>query len=250
MGSRIRPSSAPKLGFARPPNRTLHRNFPVRRPGPTLTLCADVGILWDGEFMAFYERVPWPAVGVLMVMPYDPELHAVGSKGRQGKCLWSDHDVDARWSAVWRGERWPVCDTDLAALARAELGAMESKPSVDAVDLATRFDQHVMAEVVRLQKHGYNPTQFRGMVQASGAVAATKQLLGDPRHTSYGFEKLWEMGELESSVEFAVCLPWFRELFSDDEADEAERRLLLHDFPVDDRVAVAVAQPPVWTLRK
>jgi hypothetical protein len=45
------------------------------------------------------------------------------------------------------------------------------------------------------------------MLRERGAVGATKQLLADPRHTSYGFEKLWEMGELETSVEFAVCLP-------------------------------------------
>jgi hypothetical protein len=200
--------------------------------------------------MALYERVPWPAIGVLMVMPYDPELHAVGSKGREAKCRWSDHDAEARWSVVWRGERWAVCDADLAAFAKAELGVMESQSPVEAVDLATQFQQHVMAEVERLQRHGYNPTQFRGMLHARGAVAATKQLLADPRHTSYGFEKLWEMGELQSSVEFAVCLPWFRELFNDDEVGEAERRLLLHDFPVHDRVAAAMAQPPAWMLRR
>jgi hypothetical protein len=200
------------------------------------------------EFMVFYEKVPWPDGAMLMVTPYDPALHPVGSKGRDGKCLWSDHDVEARWSAVWRGESWAVCDADLVALARAELdtGQQES-PTTDVVDLITRFHQHVMTEVQRLQKRGYNPTQFLGMVHTNGAVAATKQLLADPRRTSYGFEKLWQMEELQSSVEFAVCLPWFRELFSDREVDEAESRLLLHEFPVHARIAVASAKPPAWT---
>ena len=52
-----------------------------------------------------------------------------------------------------------------------------------------RFHQHVMVEVERLKKRGYNPTQFLGMAQARDVVTATKQLLANPRHTSYGFEK-------------------------------------------------------------
>ncbi|SFQ34488.1 hypothetical protein K8Z49_07980 [Actinomadura madurae] len=75
--------------------------------------------------MAWYERVRWPDGGVLMVMPYDPELHASGSAGRQGKCNWADHNIEARWSVVWRGDRWAVCDDDLVAFARYELGAEE-----------------------------------------------------------------------------------------------------------------------------
>jgi hypothetical protein len=198
--------------------------------------------------MAFYERIPWRAEGLLMVVPYDPTLHAPGSKGAEGKCLWSDHDVEARWSAVWRGERWAVCDEDLVALARAELGVVQSEgPTAAVMDLQERFQQHVMGEVQRL-KNRYNPTLFLQMVRVHGAVVAAKRLLADPRHTSYGFEKLWEMGELESSVEFAVCLPWFAELFTDAEKEEAERRLVLHEFPLSDRLAAASAYPPEWTL--
>jgi hypothetical protein len=52
------------------------------------------------------------------------------------------------------------------------------------------------------------------------------------------------MGELEGSVEFGVCLPWFRELFSETEVEEAERRLVLHDFPLA-RV-LAVTHRPDW----
>lgn len=82
--------------------------------------------------MAFYERVPWPDAGVLMVMPFDPDLHASGSKGREGRCNWPDHDTEAHWSVVWRGERWAVCDADLLAFARAEFSAAEPPAPADA----------------------------------------------------------------------------------------------------------------------
>ena len=193
--------------------------------------------------MAFYERVPWPAVGVLMVMPYAPSLHAAGSKATEGKCLWSDHDADASWSVVWNGERWAVCDADLASMVRAEFAAAESPaPAVLARDLGTRFRDHVTGGLAKLRGR-YNPHLFLGMVQERGAVAAAKRLLADPRHTSYGFEKLWETQELESSVEFAVCLPWFSELFTEAEIAEAERRLLLHDFPLRERLDSVSARP-------
>lgn len=197
--------------------------------------------------MAFYERVPWPTVGVLMVMPYDPALHAVGSKATKGKCLWSDHDAEARWSVVWRGERWAVCDADLAAMARAELGsAGPPAPAAPARDLDKRFRDHVTGELTKLRER-YNPTVFLGMVREQGAVVAAKRLLADSRPTSYGFERLWEMRELQKSVEFAVCLPWFRELFTEAEIAEAERRLRLHDFPLQERLASVSSQPPAWT---
>jgi hypothetical protein len=114
-------------------------------------------------------------------------------------------------------------------------------------DLAQRFDAHVLDGVDELRARGYHPTLFLAMVAQHGSVVATtKLLLADPHRTSYGFEKLWEMKELDRSVEFAVCLPWFRPLFDDDEVDEARRRLILHDFPLMQRLAVESARPPAW----
>ncbi|MFL6078251.1 MAG: hypothetical protein ACJ73S_33225 [Mycobacteriales bacterium] len=52
------------------------------------------------------------------------------------------------------------------------------------------------------------------------------------------------MGELGSSVEFAVCLPWFAPLFEPLEVEEARNRLVPHDFPVDRRLPAAT--PPAW----
>jgi hypothetical protein len=96
--------------------------------------------------------------------------------------------------------------------------------------LEDRFREHAMTQVKRLQGR-YNPTDFLAMVAQHGAVGATKRLLADPRHTSYGFERLWELKALDASVEFAVCLPWFHDLFTEDEIEEAENRLILHNFP-------------------
>jgi hypothetical protein len=89
--------------------------------------------------------------------------------------------------------------------------------------------------------------QFLEMVHRyGGAVGATKHLLADPRHTSYGFQRLFELGELQASAEFAACLPWFAELFSDKEIDEARTRLIVHEFPLEARLTAATASPPEW----
>jgi hypothetical protein len=87
---------------------------------------------------------------------------------------------------------------------------------------ARRFHQHVLADVDYLKSRGYNPARFRRMIDQYGsAVAAAKRPFSDPRLTSYGFERLWKMRELGRSVEFVANLPWFRDLFNEDELDEA-----------------------------
>jgi len=111
--------------------------------------------------------------------------------------------------------------------------------------LASRFETYVLDDLHVLQSR-YDPKLFLGMVHKHGGVGTAKRLLADPRHTSYGFEKLWEMDELERSVEFAVCLSWFSPLFTDDEVAEAENRLLLHEFPLATRLAAREASPPAW----
>ena len=83
----------------------------------------------------------------------------------------------------------------------------------DEVALADRFTQHLVADIDALHPR-YKPNLYRQMIRQHGGVGAAKRLLADPRHTSYGFQKLWELGELERSTEFAVLLPWFRDLFS------------------------------------
>ncbi|HZN16797.1 MAG TPA: hypothetical protein VFB84_01145 [Micromonosporaceae bacterium] len=113
--------------------------------------------------------------------------------------------------------------------------------------LRKRFHSFVLDGIPALRRLGYNPTEFLEMVKRYvDAVGATKHLLADPRHTSYGFQRLYKLGKLESSVEFAACLPWFEELFEPHEITEARIRLVTHDFPLDARLAAATARPPEW----
>ena len=114
-------------------------------------------------------------------------------------------------------------------------------------DLARRFHQHVLADAEYLKTRGYNPVRFTGLIAQKGsAVAAAKQLLAKPRHTFYGFERLWEMGELRRSVEFVANLPWFQPSFTDQEHEAGRTRLALHDFSVQTSLAAAAASPPPW----
>lgn len=192
--------------------------------------------------MALYEEVAWPRDAILMVAPFDAHLHGDSSSGRAGRCLWANHDVPAVWSVVWKGERWPVCAQHLGAFAVAELGPVVST----APSLADRFEAYILGDVEILKRKGYNPNLFLGMVRDHTAVGATKRLLADPRHSSYGFQRLWEMGELERSVEFAACLRWFNPLFTEPELEEARSRLILHDFPMDERLSAREGSPPDW----
>ena len=111
--------------------------------------------------------------------------------------------------------------------------------------LAERFEAHLRADVEELTGV-YNPTYFRRMLGDLGGVGTAKLLLEPHRSSAYGFERLWELGQLERSLEFAVLLPWFAELFTDDELEEARRRLMLLDFDVDNRLTARVASPPGW----
>ena len=68
-------------------------------------------------------------------------------------------------------------------------------------ELARRFHQHVLDDVGHLKRRGYNPTYFLGMIRERGsAVAVAKLLLSSSRPTTYGFERLWEMGELRRTM--------------------------------------------------
>lgn len=113
--------------------------------------------------------------------------------------------------------------------------------------LRTKYNAHVLEGIPRLRQLGYNPFQFLEMVDRyRDALGATKHLLLTPGRTSYGFQRLAALGRLQDSVEFAACLPWFRELFERREVEAARARLVLHDFPLN--ALVAALTPPDWTL--
>src|SRR6266567_3322252 len=121
---------------------------------------------------------------------------------------------------------------------------MENSPEQE---LARRFHLHVLADVEHLKTRGYNPARFLSMIAENGtAVTVAKKIFANPHRTFYGFERLWEMGELGRSVEFVANLPWFQPLFTDRELEAGRTRLALHDFPVQTRLAAAAASPPPW----
>ncbi|MET8541137.1 HNH endonuclease signature motif containing protein [Kitasatospora sp. NPDC004799] len=108
--------------------------------------------------------------------------------------------------------------------------------------LSTRFQDYLLSGIPELRRIGYNPKQFDTMVRTD-PIGAARSLLASDRHTSSGFATLWEKGRLDASLEFAVCLPWFRELFTDEEVKRAEWRLTEHGF---DLAKVHAVTPPSW----
>ena len=68
---------------------------------------------------------------------------------------------------------------------------------------------------------GYYPERWHGMIRRYGIVQATKILLEPLWEPQEGYWRLpWEL-----TVESIVLLPWCRALFTDDELDEARKRL-------------------------
>nr|WP_202489521.1 hypothetical protein [Streptomyces sp. SID8381] len=100
--------------------------------------------------------------------------------------------------------------------------------------------------VERLKREiSYNATRFMEMVGELGGAEAARQLLRG-RDASDGFTTLWEHGRLDMSVEAFVLLPWYRELFTEEQLETAERRLREHRFDVDAFLTRAERNSPAW----
>ena len=116
--------------------------------------------------------------------------------------------------------------------------------------MATRAEREFHQEMVdganRLKREiGYNPTRFNQMVAEYGGPGAVRQLLKG-RDASDGFTTLWEADRLEMSVEAAALLPWYADLFTEDERSVARRRLVEHHFDVDTFLRSRTTMPPAW----
>lgn len=97
------------------------------------------------------------------------------------------------------------------------------------MDLELQFHEEMLGIYDEASTFGYRPTYFRRMVNDHGGVQAAKILLSKDA-PSYGFERLWEQGRLDISVETLVLRePWHR-LFGEGELREAERRLEGSDY--------------------
>jgi hypothetical protein len=72
--------------------------------------------------------------------------------------------------------------------------------------------------------HKYNPTYFSQMVHEHGGVGAVRLLLKSPNFQD-GLTSLWEIGQLDFSIEVAVLNPKWSSLFTLAEKREAKKRL-------------------------
>ncbi len=101
--------------------------------------------------------------------------------------------------------------------------------------MTTIYDQDAFAafdgEMHRIyeggKEYGYNATRFLQMLRADGGVATAKNLLAREVTDggSGGLERMLRVGRLDLTVEWLVIQEHWRDLFTDDEVDEARRRL-------------------------
>lgn len=70
----------------------------------------------------------------------------------------------------------------------------------------------------------YNATRFLQMISQQGGLPTARQLLWS-NAPSEGFTALWERGRLELTVEALVLRDEFASLFTDEDRQQARRRL-------------------------
>jgi hypothetical protein len=91
----------------------------------------------------------------------------------------------------------------------------------------------------------YNPTRFCQMINDHGGVEAARILIArtDP---SDGFTRLWEAKHLEWSCEAFALLPWYQNLFSGVELQNARGRLDDYGFDIVAFENSAASRIPAW----
>ena len=78
----------------------------------------------------------------------------------------------------------------------------------------------------------YFASYFKQMLDRYGGVETAKRLLADSE-PQQGLYRLWELDALDISLEATVLQERFRTLFTDDERDEAKRRLADLEYPAE-----------------
>ncbi len=98
------------------------------------------------------------------------------------------------------------------------------------VQLENKFEQAMRDIYKRAKKEcDYLANRFLQMVNERGGLSTAKFLLHE-KHISEGFEKLWEKGRLDISVEKVVLNPEWKSLFTEEERGIAKSRLLDANF--------------------
>lgn len=112
------------------------------------------------------------------------------------------------------------------------------------------LEQHLLKDftdgVAELKRDiGYNPSYFLGMVVEHGPAEASRRLIRS-KEVSEGFSRLWETNRLHMTAEAVALLPWYEQLFDDQDRQLARRRLEAYGFDVDRFLAAKSQSPPAW----
>lgn len=100
------------------------------------------------------------------------------------------------------------------------------------MDLNIQFHEDMKDIYIRAKKEcGYIATRFLQMLGTKGGVETAKNLIKKENGTE-GFEKLWEMGRLDLSVEALVLNEKYKELFTDEEREICTERLRKYGFSI------------------
>ena len=89
---------------------------------------------------------------------------------------------------------------------------------------------NAMVEIYHIAlEHGYPANRFLGMISEHGGLGAAKRLLASPEAQS-GLDELWDRGLLHISMEALILNEHWQNFFTDDELEEARRRLTDRDY--------------------
>lgn len=101
----------------------------------------------------------------------------------------------------------------------------EPASAAPTTDIASEFARRMKAVYdLGRSEAGYTASYFLGMLAQHGAQDTAHRLLTSPA-ISDGFAELWERGRLDLTVEAIVIEHPFTELFSQEEVEQAQRRL-------------------------
>ena len=96
-------------------------------------------------------------------------------------------------------------------------------------NLSDRFHNAMVATYHEAAQHGFHATYFLNMLSQHGGVEAAKRLLSAPDEQA-GLTRLWELDLLCISVEAHVLREPWSALFTNEEQQEARRRLQDYGF--------------------
>ena len=94
----------------------------------------------------------------------------------------------------------------------------------DIPKVESQFHHAMIGVYENARDHEYFAVYFKRMVDQHGGLGAAKRLLAKPE-IQEGLMRLWELHQLDHSMEALVIQEHFRPLFTENEIAEAHRRL-------------------------